>query len=267
MIPDEVLAQLPGFDAARSPARLQPLAGGQGRNAVVRIDTSAGRFVWRRRLPPVERPGAAARSELVAHRAAAAAGLAPTVLAAAADASWILMEFVDAQPWDEARLCSPFGVARLGTQLARLHALAAPVSLPAADLSAIARGYVQRIGQRDTRVALELAPLLRRLESLGVGTGGVGERRVLVHGDLMANNLLGEAPFLIDWEYAQAADPAWDLACLLSYYPRLQSSLDALLGCAGLDDPAGRERLQLQQERFDLLNRLWEQAYGARGAS
>src|SRR5690606_9032656 len=88
MIPPHVLAQVPGCANANPPLAIVPLPGGEGRNEVLRIDTTEGRFVWRRRLPPVDRPGAAARTELAAHRLAAAAGLAPAILRAAADASW-----------------------------------------------------------------------------------------------------------------------------------------------------------------------------------
>src|SRR5690606_42046116 len=56
----------------RPPQAIHPLPGGEGRNEVLRIDTAEGRFVWRRRLPPVDRPGAAAGTELAAHRLAAA---------------------------------------------------------------------------------------------------------------------------------------------------------------------------------------------------
>jgi hypothetical protein len=62
MIPAHVLALVPGCENARPPLAVTPLQGGEGRNEVLRIDTPEGRFVWRRRLPPVDRPGAAART-------------------------------------------------------------------------------------------------------------------------------------------------------------------------------------------------------------
>jgi thiamine kinase-like enzyme len=62
---------------------------------------------------------------------------------------------------------------------------------------------------------------------------------------------------LIDWEYAQVADPTYDVACLLVYYPRVESHLEVLLGAAGLDSIADRAALTLQRELFGCLNRLW----------
>lgn len=261
MIPAEVLELIPGCEQERPPLAVTRLPGGQGRNLVLRIDTSAGRFVLRRRLSPRDRPGAAALTELRAHLHAAAAGLAPAVLHAAADGGWILMEHVDAACWTEFELCCAQGAARLGLRLAQLHGLAVPDGVPAADPPAMAGGYLERTSQRDTALALELRPLADEVARLGHELAELGERRVLVHGDLMASNLLGPEPLMVDWEYAQAADPSWDLACLLSYYPRLEPFVGQLLGAAGCAGEATEARLPLQRARFTLLNRLWEAAY------
>src|SRR5690606_19248787 len=121
-----VLALVPGCIDGRAPLAVTPLPGGEGRNEVLRIDTTEGRFVWRRRLPPVDRPGAAARTELAAHRLAADRGLAPPVIRAAADGSWILMEYVDAPAWTAERICSAEGAQQLGHRLAELHAIRHP---------------------------------------------------------------------------------------------------------------------------------------------
>jgi aminoglycoside phosphotransferase (APT) family kinase protein len=88
---------------------------------------------------------------------------------------------------------------------------------------------------------------------------------VLNHGDLMAGNLLGPGPLLVDWEYAQVADPTWDLACLMTYYPGMSRFTERLLAGAGLAGTSARAGLDLQRERFELLNRLWERlaAHGA----
>lgn len=263
MIPAAVLERVPGCGGGRAPATVMALPGGLGRNVVLRIDTAAGRFVWRNRLPPIDRPGALPRTELAAHQLAASAGLAPAILASAGDGRWILMEHVDAPVWTEAELASPHGMELLGAQLAKLHGLAVPAEIPDADAPGMARGYLARLAQRDAAAAEALHPVLRQVEELTAALAG--GRRVLVHGDLMASNLLGPRPLLVDWEYAQAAHPAWDFACLLSYYPWLEAPLAPLLARAGLHAGEGRERLRLELERFRLLNRLWESAYAAPG--
>lgn len=263
MIEPEVLARIPGCADQQPPLAVARLPGGQGRNLVLRVDTSAGRFVLRCRLPPWNRPGAAALTELRAHRLAAAAGLAPAVLDAASDGSWILMEYIDAPCWTPEQLCSARGVEQLGGRLAVLHALAVPAGVPVADPEAMAAGYLERAATRDPESARALQPLAAQISRLGERLADAGEQLVPVHGDIMASNMLGTLPLLVDWEYAQAADPTWDLACLLSYYPQIQRFLEVLLESADCAAPQDRARLQLQRERFTLLNRLWDAAYPA----
>lgn len=265
MIPDELLELVPGCSQAQPPLRVQGLPGGQGRNEVLRIDTPEGRFVWRRRLLPLNRPGAVALTELRAHRHAAAAGLAPGVLAAAADGSWILMQHIDAQPWSVSELLGADALTRLAGRLALLHQIRVPLDLPAADAPAMARSYLGILQRRDPAAVAALQPLVRRVEQLTSRLASLGMRRALVHGDLMASNMLGPLPLLVDWEYAQVADASWDWACLLDYYPQIESALPRLLAIAGLDRPEDRERLELQRQRFALLNRLWRQAYSPPG--
>ena len=71
---------------------------------------------------------------------------------------------------------------------------------------------------------------------------------------------------LVDWEYAQLADPIYDLACLSVYYPGLRLRGGELLGTAGITDANGAVRLRLHAHLFDCLNRLWEQAEALRQA-
>ena len=241
--------------------RWQPLAGGRACNEVLRVDTGQGRFVWRRRFTPVDRPGSRAADELYAQRMAAAVGLAPMILAAHPHGHWMLMEFVDAPPWTAQWLHEEAGIDALSGQLAQLHALALPADLPVVDAGAMADAYLARLAAVDAAAAAALAPLRERVESLGVRLAAAAGRPVLNHGDLMASNMLGEAPLLVDWEYAQVAEPGWDLACLLTYYPSMSRFMPRLLAATGIAATA----LEMQRERFELLNRLWERlaAHGA----
>ena len=82
------------------------------------------------------------------------------------------------------------------------------------------------------------------------------------HGDLQHSNLIGAFPVLIDWEYAQIAAPTYDIACLLTYYPALRASLPDLLAASGLSTTEDQELLELQEQLFACLNRLWSIANG-----
>jgi aminoglycoside phosphotransferase (APT) family kinase protein len=258
MIPAAILALVPGCEDGRPPLAVQPLPGGRGCNEVLRVDTSRGRFVWRHRLPPIERPGSRPADEPRAQQLAAAAGLAPAVLAAHSQGHWLLMEFIDAPLWTPERLQSEGGAGQLGRQLAQLHALDVPAELQPVDAVSMARDYLSRLATVAPVEARELAPLLDRIRALGARLAASGSRPVLNHGDLMVSNMLGEAPQLVDWEYAQVADATWDLACLLTYYPGMGRYMPQLLAAAGMTGSAALAGLELQMERFELLNRLWE---------
>jgi len=264
MIPAADLVHIPGCEDGRPPLAVQPLPGGRGCNEVLRVDTLRGSFVWRRRLEPVERPGSRAADELWAQQLAAAAGLAPVVVGAHPLGHWLVMEFIDAPVWTHEQLHSHTGALRLGGQLGRLHALPVPPGLPAVDTVAMAGHYLARLAALDTGEATALAPLRERIAALSARLSATGLPPVLNHGDLMVANMLGAAPRLVDWEYAQIAEPGWDLACLLTYYPDMARFLPVLLASSGLP-PAAIAGLELQRERFELLNRLWERL-AARGA-
>ena len=86
---------------------------------------------------------------------------------------------------------------------------------------------------------------------------------MLCHGDLNTGNLLGAQPLLIDWEYAQLADPLHDIACLLSYYPQIGPQSDCLLAAAGLAGAEYRQQLSAQVRLFDIVNALWQLRHGS----
>lgn len=258
LIPAEALACIPGCEGGEPPLAVAPLAGGRGCNLVLRVDTCQGRFVWRQRKPPVDRPGSRAADELRAHRLAAAAGLAPAVIAAHPQGTWMLLEYIGAPVWTESRLCSEAGASRLAAQLASLHALPVPADFAPVDALAMADDYLRELAVCDPGLALNLAPVRARIEELGTRLRESGQPCVLNHGDLAASNMLGGTPMLIDWEYAQVAEPGWDLACLLTYYPAMAQFLPVLLANAPSNSAAG-QLLALQRERFAALNRLWEQ--------
>ena len=257
MIPPDLAALIPGCEEGCAPQAVQRLPGGRGCNLVWRVDTDAGSFVLRQRQPPLDRPGSAAMTELRCQLAAAAAGIAPRVIQAAADGSWLLMEFVDADTWTDERLLSAAGVKQLGLRLAQLHGLPVPANVPPCDAMGIAAGYLEQLGKRNTQLAADFLPLANKVRDLSQAIAELALPPVLNHGDLQPANMLGSGPVLVDWEYAQVVDPTYDIACLLTYYPALESQLPRLLACAGLARGAAEPALSLQRERFACLNQLW----------
>jgi aminoglycoside phosphotransferase (APT) family kinase protein len=164
------------------------------------------------------------------------------------------------------QLQAPEGLRALGARLQRLHAITPPKGLAAFDPVSIATGQAQAILERDPAVAAQVDTLVTRTRQLAVDCATFAAKPVTTHGDLNASNLIGPVPMLVDWEYAQLADPVYDLACLSVYYPDLRLRGGELLGAAGITDANGAVRLQLHAELFDSLNRLWEQAEASRRA-
>jgi hypothetical protein len=69
---------------------------------------------------------------------------------------------------------------------------------------------------------------------------------------------------LVDWEYAQLADPVCDLACPSVYYPGLRLRGGELLGMAGITDAKASCGCGCNARLFDSLNQLWEYAETSR---
>ncbi|MEO8307769.1 MAG: aminoglycoside phosphotransferase family protein [Pseudomonadota bacterium] len=263
LIPAEVLAAVPGCESGLPPLAVHVLMGG-GHNDVRRVETSVGKFVVRRRLPPVTRAGSDAALELGCHRLAARSGLAPRVVAAASDGTWMVMDFVAGNPWQERDLSCAAGVRVLGERLALVHALPVAARMPPLDAAGIARQQLQAINSNNvpTTIQREADELAQRTNQLATMLQGREVPACINHGDLQVANLIGNPPLLIDWEYAQVAAPTYDIACLLTYYPQLRSWQSELLAAAGLSRPADLELLGLQAQLFACLNRLWALANG-----
>jgi thiamine kinase len=259
-----LLRRVPGCEGGDPPIEVHALSGGRSVNSVLRITTPAGDFVLRERCEPVRRPGADPEKELLAHRLAAQAGLAPLILDSAPDGRWILMEYLDAPPWTAGMLMAPLGLELLCRQLQFLHGLPTPAEAHLFDPVAIAASQVEKIARAfpDRR-----EPATRQLSRVEVLVRSHVEESarlpaalpVLNHGDLQASNILGPA-LLVDWEYAQWTDPAWDIAVLLTYHPLLRSRSHALLEAAGLHGPGQQARLDRLLVLFAALNDLWSMA-------
>ncbi len=251
---------MPGLESGQRPKYCRRLRGGTV-NEVWRIDTSQGRFVlrvdgasWRR--PGVERP-----RERALHQIAAAAGLAPRLIAARPRLGVLVTEFLDGRIWTARQCRSSTSLARLGERLAQLHALAAPP---------IARFNPLEVGRAYAALAPRSAgarPVLERLRRVLVRLRHRPTASSIIHGDLVHTNILeGRALWLLDWEYAQVAEPLFDAACLFAYYTPTARGARALLSAAGLAADAASGRLEQAIFVYRALNWLWYQARGQRHA-
>src|SRR5262249_29523114 len=134
------------------------------------------------------------------------------------------------------------------------------------DPLSIATEQGQAILDRDPAAAPQVNPLVARTRQLAADCAAFAVTPVITHGDLDAGNLIGPVPMVVDWEYAQRADPVYDLACLSVYYPGLRLRGGELLAAAGITDANGPVRLELHAQLFDCVNRLWQRAEAVREA-
>jgi aminoglycoside phosphotransferase (APT) family kinase protein len=270
VIPAAALAAVPGA-ATGEGVRVDALAGGL-LNRSFRIVTAAGEFVLRLNAAPRDAAqlGVDRRAELTAQRLAAAAGLAPRVVAAADDHSWQVSEFVAGEVADAAALSTPRGLARVGTTLARLRGVDVDGAidgwtLPVGpSLIERARALVARAIQRLPGESAVLAALLERAEC-GWRAAGVQSRRAacLVHSDPGPGNVLlppgAGAALLLDWEYAHRGDPLQDPAALLHCCPALRGQEARLLQACGLAGQADVAMLAGMAQVYAAIDAAWSQ--------
>jgi thiamine kinase len=263
--PPWALAHVPGLEQGQIPLRVEPLAGGSV-NEVFRVDSAVGRFVLRLDGPAWRRPGVDRQRELSLQRAAAAAGITPSLIYADASREGLLISVYESgRLWSGADYEDVRSLRRLGERLYVLHRLPAP-ALALFDPWQVAQEYVRVIqGAPAPPPAQSLRESLDRLQRECARLNETALGACIVHGDLTQANLLeGSRLWLLDWEYAQLSDPFMDLACVLAYYPGAQRHSGELAAAAGLDSARLSELLEPRLYVHRSLGWLWHLARGER---
>jgi thiamine kinase len=256
LIPAAALAHVPGCEAARRPDAIAVLHGGTV-NSSFRVDTRAGRFVLRLNAAEGGFLGANHEREAQLQRAAAQSGLAPPLIYADSAQGFIITKYIDGRAWEASDLARPAALRWLGARLRALHDIAAPVVAPF-DLGALLRAYCARLTEAAPAERALFASLLQQSEATLAVCAGGGRSATIVHNDLHHSNLIeADRLYLIDWEYAAVADPLFDLACVLAYYPQAQPHAQDLLDAAGLAEAASIAVLMAASSLFVLLSFLW----------
>ena len=199
---------------------------------------------------------------------AAAADLAPVPEYCDPQRGILIARWVDGRSWSPADVRRQSNVSRMAELLRRIHALPMPaparVMSPATWIdyySAALRRSVPREPSVGTAAAGPAAPspaeALRAAASARLAALAVLPRidPVLCHSDLHTLNLLdrGRSLVLLDWEYAHAADPLWDLAGWSA-----NNDLDDDLKQELLTRYAGRRPTRNEHLRLDLLSWLYD---------
>lgn len=251
---------MPGLEAGQPPVLVVPLEGGTI-NQLWRVDSRVGRFVLRIDGPQARRPGVDRNREFVLHERAAGAGLAPRIIAGDASSGIMVSEFIAGRRWLEADCLDRTALRRLGERLARLHQLSAQAGL--FEPRRIAESYAAAAPPLQEPLAGAVVGLLSAVAVAQARFAEDHDSRAIIHGDLNHLNLIEAGQlWLIDWEYAQVADPLLDLGCLLAYYPAAAVWSADLLAAAGLGGSEQRGRLATATFLYRAMSWLWHIARG-----
>jgi aminoglycoside phosphotransferase (APT) family kinase protein len=253
------LAWVPGLRDGAAPQRIERLLGGSV-NESWRVDTAEGCFVLRIDGPEWRRPGVDRAREQLLHEAAGGAGLAPRLLLRADTDGLQVCEYLEGCSWSELDFLQPPQLRRLGERLAQLHALDVPAGILPFDPVGCARQYLKAMSDR-AAAAPRTVELVGQIDAAARRVADGTVELSIVHGDLAHANVLdGTRLWLLDWEYAQRADPLYDVACALAYYPQAQPQAAELLAAAGLIGAGIAARLEPAIRVYDGLSRLWHWA-------
>jgi thiamine kinase-like enzyme len=225
---------------------------------------------------------------------AAAADLAPVLEYYDPRHGILIARWVDGRPWSPPEVRRQSNIARMAELMRRIHALEMPAparvmnpakwieyygaaltrrSVPSSrhmpdtpdpqnrqgDVSAETSAHPSYIrGTRDPLPAAAARRLAALAELPGVDPA-------MCHSDLHTLNLVDRSPSLVllDWEYAHAADPLWDLAGW-SANNDLEQNLkhDLLVSYAGRPPTRGEYlRLELLGWLYDYVCLLWSELY------
>ena len=201
---------------------------------------------------------------------AAAAGVGPVIRHCDPAKGILVADWVVGRAWTAAEISLPGTIDAMAQLLRRVHALPLPgparVMSPAAWIAhyAAARFAHDRDSTAwwvDLRQAADARiDLLASFEPF---------EPVLCHGDLHRPNIvIGDRAILLDWEYAHASDPFWDLAGWIANNDWQQDLADKLLTSylRRASQTGERARLSVLVWLYDYICLLWSALYLKRTA-
>ncbi|HET6470179.1 MAG TPA: phosphotransferase [Geminicoccaceae bacterium] len=211
----EALRRAAGLAIWQGPVEPEPLGGGiTNRNFRVR---DRGRSFFVRVGADIPVHGILRFNELAASRAAAAAGVSPTVVHA--EAGVLVLDYIEGRALAPADVRDPARMGAIVALIRRVHRelprhLRGPVL--AFWVFHVLQDYAHTLRAGSSRMVPELPRLLAAAERLERAVGPI--ELVFGHNDLLAANLIddGRRLWLVDWDYAGFNSPLFDLGGLAS---------------------------------------------------
>jgi thiamine kinase len=259
MLPDELRLFADRHVPGAGPVEIQRSGGGLV-NETYRVLRDGATYAMRVAAANLYALGVDRDWEAQVLKAACAADLAPAVEHFDARRGILITHWEAGQSWSGAAVRRPTNIRRMAGLMRRIHALPVPtpprVMSPAKWIDYYSVGAHSGVAAalRPT-AALQLA-VLARLPMAAPA---------LCHSDLHPLNLIdrGASLILLDWEYAHASDPLWDLAGWIANNDLEESLQQDLLRSYLLRSPRGNEymRLRLLGWLYDYVCLLWSELY------
>jgi thiamine kinase-like enzyme len=186
-------------------------------------------------------------------------GLAPVLEYSDPRRGILISRWVEGSSWGPADVRRQSNISRVAALVQRIHAL--PMPSPARVMNP--KKWIDYYSAALPNAAADLrSAAAMRLAALSALPN---VDPVLCHSDLHTQNLIdnGHSLVLLDWEYAHAADPLWDLAGWVANNDLEDDLTQALLASYVGRTPTRREymRLQLLGWLYDYVCLLWSELY------
>jgi thiamine kinase-like enzyme len=206
----ELIERLRKLGFVRGPFSIEPISGGlSNHNFAVR---TGGQSYFARICQELPLLGVDRRNEMVCHAAAALRGLAPEIVHH--ERGLLVTRFVEGRTLDPVTIREPAMLPRLAALLGHLHegwdVLTGQV-LYFCAFQAV-RTYVRTAKELKASLPQDIDQILEDITALGRRIAPF--RPVPCHNDMMPANVIddGKRLWLLDWEYAGAGHPLFDLA-------------------------------------------------------
>lgn len=251
-----VLPLIPGLEGM--PLRVEPLAGGlTNRNFLLKVGDKD--YVLRMAGTNTSLLGIDRGREVLCQRAAAAAGVAPQVVAFLPESGVLVKEYAPGRTLTADDFRDDVVLKRAADALRRCHDAPLPDGVGAFSPFAAIHDYHQLALQRNVALPARLEPALARLVRIEQEVA-TDEPLALCHNDLLPGNFIDDGAQLriIDWEYAGAGDRFFDLGNLavnLEFDGTAEMALlEAYFGAAHVDH---LRRLRLMRLASDMREAMW----------
>jgi len=196
------------------------------------------------------------RSEALILDAVARAGLGPEIVLNDLNRHVLVTRYAGPN-WTAQQAADPANIERLATVLRKLHRLEPPAGIRRVDLLSVTEGYLRTLDEHGVSIAVARPAM--RARAAAVVAGLPSSSGCLCHNDIHALNIVDSGELrLIDWEYAGAGEPFFDLASICVYHEYGRTQREQLLrGYAVSHNQQTWERLELCCWLFGYIRDLW----------